>query len=163
MEFRHLRFFLALCETRHFGKAAQRLGTTQPNLTRQIRALEQELGAPLFSRDRRHVEITDAGRSLEPLARRVQSLEGQMHHAVRGGVRRDPVVVAHVPAALTTVVPPALRSLRQILPEAQPREVPARGSGSGPQRRGESRFWRRVRRQRTWLSIFSPQSPMRWS
>jgi DNA-binding transcriptional LysR family regulator len=123
MEFRHLRFFLALCETRHFGRAAQRLGTTQPNLTRQIRTLEQELGAPLFSRDRRHVEITDAGRGIEPLARRVQSLEGQIRHAVRGGVRRDPVVVAHVPAALTTVVPPALRSLRQILPEAQPQLV----------------------------------------
>ena len=110
MEFRHLRFFLALCETRHFGRAAQQLGTTQPNLTRQIRVLEQELGAALFSRDRRHLEIADAGRSLEPAALRVQSLEGQMHHAVRGGVRRDPVVVAHVPAALTTVVPPVLRS-----------------------------------------------------
>jgi DNA-binding transcriptional LysR family regulator len=119
MEFRHLRFFLTLCETCHFGRAAQRLGTTQPNLTRQIRALEQELGAPLFSRDRRRVEITDAGRTIEPLARRVQALEGQIHHAVGGGVRRGPVVVAHVPAALTTVVPPALRSLKQILPGAE--------------------------------------------
>ncbi len=123
MEFRHLKFFLALCETRHFGKAAQRLGTTQPNLTRQIRALEQELGAPLFSRDRRRVEITDAGRAIEPLARRVQSLQGQIPHAVGGGVRRRPLVMAHVPAALTTVVPPALRSLKQILPEAEPQLV----------------------------------------
>jgi len=123
MEFRHLKFFLALCETRHFGRAARRLGTTQPNLTRQIRALEQELGAPLFSRDRRHVEVTDAGRSIEPLARRVLSLEGQIRHAARGKTRRKPVVVAHVPAALTTVVPPALRSLRQMLPEAQPQLV----------------------------------------
>jgi DNA-binding transcriptional LysR family regulator len=123
MEFRHLRFFLALCETRHFGRAAQRLGTTQPNLTRQIRALELELGAPLFSRDRRRVEITDAGRTVEPLARRVQLLEGQIHHAVRGGVRGAPVVVAHVPASLTTVVPPALRSLKQIVPDAHPQLV----------------------------------------
>jgi DNA-binding transcriptional LysR family regulator len=120
MEFRHLKFFLALCETRHFGRAAQRLGTTQPNLTRQIRALEQELGAPLFSRDRRRVEITDTGRTIEPLARRVQLLDEQIRRAVHRGVRRDRVVVAHVPAALTTVVPPALRSLRQILPEAPP-------------------------------------------
>jgi DNA-binding transcriptional LysR family regulator len=120
MEFRHLRFFLALCETRHFGRAAQQLGTTQPNLTRQIRALEQELGSPLFSRDRRRVEITDAGRTVEPLARRVQSLEVQIRHSVGGDVRREPVVVAHVPAALTTVVPSALRFLKQILPEAEP-------------------------------------------
>ena len=119
MEFRHLRFFLALCETCHFGRAAQRLGTTQPNLTRQIRALEQELGASLFSRDRRRVELTDAGRTIEPLARRFQSLERQIYHAVGGGVRRGPVVVAHVPAVLTTVVPPALRSLKQILPGAE--------------------------------------------
>jgi DNA-binding transcriptional LysR family regulator len=121
MEFRHLRFFLALCETRHFGRAAQQLGTTQPNLTRQVRALEEELGAPLFSRDRRRVEITDAGRVIEPLARRIQSLEGQIHRTVGGGVRREPIVLAHVPGALTTVVPLALRSLKQILPEAEPR------------------------------------------
>lgn len=120
MEFRHLRFFLTLCETRNFGRAAQRLGTTQPNLTRQIRALEQELGEPLFYRDRWRVEITEAGRTIEPLARRVQLLEGQIHHAVGRGVQRRPVVVAHVPAVLTTVVPPALRSLKQILPEAEP-------------------------------------------
>jgi len=106
MEFRHLRFFLALCETRHFGRAAQRLGTTQPNLTRQIRTLEQELGTPLFSRDRRRVDITDAGGTIEPLTRRVLSLEGQLHHAVGGGARRKPVVVAHAPAALTTSLPP---------------------------------------------------------
>lgn len=123
MEFRHLRFFLALCETRHFGRAAQRLGTSQPNLTRQIRALEQELGAPLFSRDRRRVEITEAGRTVEPLARRVHSLERQIHRAVGEGIRPEPLVVAHVPAALTTVVPPALRSLKEILPEAEPQLV----------------------------------------
>ena len=119
MEFRHLRFFLALCETRHFGRAARLLGTTQPNLSRQIRALEQELGAPLFSRNRRRVEITDAGRTVEPLARRIKSLEGQIQHAAGKDGRRTHVVVAHVPAALTTVVPEALRSLKQVLPEAE--------------------------------------------
>jgi DNA-binding transcriptional LysR family regulator len=120
MEFRHLRFFLAVCETHHFGRAAQRLGTTQPNLTRQIRALEQELGTPLFSRDRRHVEITDAGRSIEPLARHVLSLQGQLRHAAGAGARREPIVVAHVPGALPTVVPPTLRALKRILPQAEP-------------------------------------------
>ncbi len=90
MEFRHLRFFLAVCETRHFRRAAQLLGTTQPNLTRQIRALEQELGRPLFSRDRRRVEITDAGRSIEPLARHVLSLHSQLHRAAGGGAFEEP-------------------------------------------------------------------------
>src|SRR5580704_10970642 len=61
IELRHLRYFVAVSETLHFGKAAEKLGMAQPPLSQQIRDLERNLGYPLFDRTTRGVKPTRVG------------------------------------------------------------------------------------------------------
>jgi DNA-binding transcriptional LysR family regulator len=69
MELRTLRYFLAVAEERSFTRAGARCHIAQPAISQQIRALERELGEPLFDRDSRTVRLSAAGRALLPHAR----------------------------------------------------------------------------------------------
>jgi DNA-binding transcriptional LysR family regulator len=87
IELRHLRYFLAVAEERHFTRAAARLYMSQPPLSAQIRQLEQRLGAPLFVRSPGAVELTAAGEALlEPAYAALAALDAGVD-AVRA-VRR---------------------------------------------------------------------------
>ncbi|MCW5729195.1 MAG: LysR family transcriptional regulator [Alphaproteobacteria bacterium] len=66
MELHQIRYFLALCETLNFTRAAELCNVTQPALTRAIRKLEDELGGPLFRRERAMSHLTDLGRLMQP-------------------------------------------------------------------------------------------------
>lgn len=84
MELRHLRYFAEVADTRHFGRAAERLHIAQPALSQAIRQLETELGTPLFTRTTRQVRLTPAGEFLQGEALRILSA---VEDSVRG-VRR---------------------------------------------------------------------------
>ncbi|MGH2623423.1 MAG: LysR family transcriptional regulator, partial [Sphingobacterium sp.] len=82
MEIRHLRYFIMLSEELHFGKAAKRLFISQPPLSRQIKELELELGATLFSRNNKRVALTPAGEYFLKEARNILvTLDSAKHHA----------------------------------------------------------------------------------
>lgn len=74
MEIRQLRYFLAVVEEQHFGRAAEKLGIAQPGLSQRIKALERSLGAQLLIRDARHVVPTEAGQILAEEARKIVAL-----------------------------------------------------------------------------------------
>jgi DNA-binding transcriptional LysR family regulator len=121
VELRHLRYFVAVAEELHFGRAAVRLQMAQPPLSQQIQALERELGVALLHRTTRRVSLTGAGTAFLMQARRV--LE-QTERAVRTAQRTGNGEIGHlaigfVPSADLDILPRALRLFRARFPGAE--------------------------------------------
>lgn len=118
MELRHLRYFVSVAEELHFRKAAEKLHIVQPALSKQISALERELGVLLLERDRRHVTLTEAGRVfLEEATEVLAHADGAVVRAravSRGEVGR--LNIGFIQPALADLLPRSLRVFRQHYP-----------------------------------------------
>jgi DNA-binding transcriptional LysR family regulator len=119
MELRHLRYFVVVAEELHFRRAAERLHMSQPPLSQQIRALEEEVGATLLSRNQRKVELTAAGAEFFVRAREildaVEDAARQARRVQRGEVGR--LAVGFVGSAMYSFVPELLRQFRSHAPD----------------------------------------------
>ncbi|MET9198015.1 LysR substrate-binding domain-containing protein [Streptomyces olivaceus] len=118
MELRQVRYFLALAEECHFGRAAARLHVAQPALSQQIKQLERELGTALFHRSTRHVDLTEAGRDLVGYARALLAEEqrARAHMAELAGGGAGRVSVGFIGTATYDVLPRVSRTVRARLP-----------------------------------------------
>jgi DNA-binding transcriptional LysR family regulator len=121
MDLRHLRYFLAVAEELHFGRAAQRLHMAQPPLSQQIRHLEEEIGYPLFVRSSRSVKLTPAGRSLVERARRTLHKVDEDLEAVRSVARGEvgEINVGFVGSAMLSKLPAILGEYRRLYSRVQ--------------------------------------------
>lgn len=121
IELRQLRYFVAVAEENHFGRAAARLHMTQPPLSQTIQSLEAILGTSLFLRTRRSVALTPAGTALLPEARRIlqqaSALPELAHRAASGESGR--LSLSFVSTADYSVLPPLLREFRERYPQVQ--------------------------------------------
>lgn len=106
MKLEQLRAFESVARLAHFTRAADELFLTQPSLSRQIQALEADLGATLFQRDRTGVVITTAGEALLPIARRMLADADSARHAMDelAGLRRGRVRLGATPTLCVSVV-----------------------------------------------------------
>jgi DNA-binding transcriptional LysR family regulator len=119
LELRQLRYFVAVAEELHFGRAAARLHMTQPPLSQAIAALEDLLGAPLFLRNRRTVELAAAGIALLPEARRLLAQADALPELAQraAGGQAGRLALAFVTSCDYSVLPPFLRRYSERYPD----------------------------------------------
>ena len=135
MELRDMRYFIALAEELHFRRAAEVLHLSQPSLSQQIRLMEEQIGAKLFTRTNRKVQLTPAGEALLP---RIRGLLHGIDEAVYEARRIDRGLtgllrLCFVSTALVGVLPAAMKKFQLLAPdvdlqinECEPKEQIAR-------------------------------------
>jgi DNA-binding transcriptional LysR family regulator len=116
---RQLEAFLALAETLHFGRAASRLGISQPSLSRLIARCSELVGAPLFERSGRRTRLTEVGHTLLGPAKRASTEAGLALDAARRAAegRAGRLAFGFSASASFSVLPPLVSSLRHQLPQ----------------------------------------------
>jgi DNA-binding transcriptional LysR family regulator len=120
MEVRQLQIFRTLAEELNFTRTAEKVHTVQSNVTAQIKALEEELGVPLFDRLGRRVTLTDAGRSFLPFADQALAAMEQGQRAVQSDAEPSgPLRIGAPESVLTYRLPPVLRAFRRRFPQVE--------------------------------------------
>jgi DNA-binding transcriptional LysR family regulator len=115
LDLRHVRYFTVVAEQRHFGRAADALHITQPSLSRQVRRLEQVLGARLFDRTPQGARLTGAGEVFLPRAKALLRAAAQATAATRAAAEPSRITVGYINGLFVT---PAVRDLRHRFPDA---------------------------------------------
>jgi LysR family hydrogen peroxide-inducible transcriptional activator len=118
---RNLKYTIAVAETRHFGKAAERCFVSQPTLSGQIKKLEDELGVVIFERTKRWVELTPIGGEIIDLARKIVEQTDALTQLATA--RQDPLSgplrVGAIPTLSPYLIPPILKPLKTRCPQLQ--------------------------------------------
>jgi DNA-binding transcriptional LysR family regulator len=109
LDLRLVRYFTVVADYRHFGRAAAALHVAQPSLSRQIRRLEQDLGARLFDRTPLGTELTEAGEAFLPRAKALLRSAAQATAAVRAAATPSRITIGYTAGVIVT---PAVRELR---------------------------------------------------
>ena len=121
IELRHLRYFLAVAETLHFSRAAERLGIAQPPLSQQIKRLEQIVGHRLFDRTTRGVKLTLAGQLLAERARStMEKIDDDLAQVRRlGRGEEGTLTVGYSGSVMFTDFPVAIEAYRRRYPKVE--------------------------------------------
>jgi DNA-binding transcriptional LysR family regulator len=120
LDLRLVRYFTVVAEHRHFGRAAAALHLAQPSLSRQIRRLEQQLGARLLDRTPQGSRLTEAGEVFLPLARALLRSADQATARTRAAAQPSRITVGYTTSLIVTA---AVRELRHRHPDADVRTV----------------------------------------
>ena len=115
LDLRLVRYFTVVAEHRHFGRAAEALRVAQPSLSRQIRHLEQQLGARLLDRTPQGSRLTEAGEVFLPLARALLRSADQAAARTRAAAQPSRITIGYT---IGLIVTPAVRQLRREHPDA---------------------------------------------
>src|SRR6202012_434648 len=116
LDLRLVRYFAAVAEHRHFGRAAAELRVAQPSLSRQIRQLEQQLGARLLDRTPHGTRLTEAGEGFLPRAKALLRSAAQAAAATKAAAQPSRITIAYTSGLDIT---PAVRELRSQHPDAE--------------------------------------------
>src|ERR1700740_1750296 len=130
MEVRQLQIFRILAEELNFTRTSERVHIVQSNVTAQIKALEEELGVPLFDRLGRRVTLTDAGHRFQPFAEQALAAMEKGQRAIRHGTEPSgPLRISAPESILAYRLPQVLRAFRKRFPNVEIVFAPHTGMG----------------------------------
>src|SRR5205085_1029263 len=126
MDLRHCRYFVAVAEDLHFGRAATRLEISQPPLSQQIRALEKDLKVELLRRTKRSVRLTSAGDAFLQAARKLLRIADESVESARRASRGEIgfLKIGYAPGLEIALLPKAFRAFARRHPDVLVRLIP---------------------------------------